>query len=239
MSQPRWVRPAGTEPLGPDDGQVASHTATGHEPAGGRKMADLMKVRIGTEVRCSDGPAGRLIRMLLDLESNEVTDLDVAPRRGSGRLVPFPLVAAGGHEVELKVSLAGFADLPVDFIAGVAPNSAAALRSPPPDQAPRLRFGRGWTLRAAPPKEPYVPIGATELKLDTPVRAADGHVGDFNGLAFTTGSATPTHVLLVVGHRSARRELAVPFAEVRSLVDHGVELSITRAQLLAPTIGTI
>jgi hypothetical protein len=208
-------------------------------------MPEVVKVRIGAQVRCSDGPVGRLSRMLVDLESNEVTDLDVAVRRGPGRMVPISLVTAGGHEVELQLTTANFSELPVNFVVGVNPNSVAALGMRRPGDAPltssfnSLPFGRRFRGRVTPPKEPYLPSGVTELRIDTSVRATDGHAGDFNGLVVAEGGRTPTHVLMLAGHRSARRELAVPIAEVRSLLGRGIELSITRAQLLAPTIGTI
>ena len=81
----------------------------GKKPA----VADTEQFTIGTGVSCSDGPVGRLSRVIVDPVAEKVTHLVVEPRhRGDlGRLVPLDLVDGTAGEVLLRCTQAEFEQL--------------------------------------------------------------------------------------------------------------------------------
>ena len=76
-------------------------------------MADTAQFTIGTGVSCSDGPVGRVSRVIVDPVAEKVTHLVVAPgHRGDlGRLVPLDLVDGRAGEIRLRCTGAEFEQL--------------------------------------------------------------------------------------------------------------------------------
>src|ERR1700722_3530502 len=76
-------------------------------------MADTAQFTIGTGVSCSDGPVGRVSRVIVDPVAEKVTHLVVTPgyRRDLGRLVPLDLVEGTAGEVRLCCTGAEFEQL--------------------------------------------------------------------------------------------------------------------------------
>src|SRR5579862_6754238 len=73
-------------------------------------MADTAQFTIGTGVSCSDGPAGRVSRVIVDPVAEKVTHLVVEPgyRGDLGRLVPLDLVDGTAGEIRLACTRAEF-----------------------------------------------------------------------------------------------------------------------------------
>jgi hypothetical protein len=73
-------------------------------------MAEATQFTIGTEVSCTDGVCGVVIRVVVNPVVREVTHLVVEPmhRVGLGRLVPLDLVESSTDEVRLRCTLAEF-----------------------------------------------------------------------------------------------------------------------------------
>jgi hypothetical protein len=73
-------------------------------------MADTSQFTIGTEASCSDGPAGKVTRLIVDPLAEKVTHLVIGPehRRDTDRLVPLDLIDATAGQVRIRCTQAEF-----------------------------------------------------------------------------------------------------------------------------------
>jgi hypothetical protein len=73
-------------------------------------MSAATEFNIGSEVACSDGAAGKIVRVVVDPVAHALTHLVVEPRAlgGKGRLVPIDLAESAGTEVRLNCTLSEF-----------------------------------------------------------------------------------------------------------------------------------
>ena len=63
------------------------------------------------------------------------------------------------------------------------------------------------------------------------VHAADGDIGQVQGLVIDPGSNQVTHVLLREGHVFGRKEVAIPIGAVTGVGEDGIRLNITKQQV--------
>jgi len=203
-------------------------------------MAEV-KLRLGAKVDCSDGPAGKLTRFLIDLESGRVTHLDVAHHgSGGGHLVPTTEIAEGGDEIRLSISQNQFSSLGVDqSYVDVAPAHSYF----DPDalvQMPLAGFGRfgmfgsfGGT-GSRPLHETVTPRGDTGVERHAPAYASGGHhIGHVDGLIIDSTDGRITHVLLGEGHIFNKREVAIPADGVIAVDEEGARFSLTKDEIEA------
>ena len=73
-------------------------------------MSETAEFTIGSEVVCSDGACGQLLRVVVNPVARALTHLVVEHsfQQGTGRLVPIDLVESAAHEVRLRCSVAEF-----------------------------------------------------------------------------------------------------------------------------------
>jgi sporulation protein YlmC with PRC-barrel domain len=194
-------------------------------------MPEMERFTIGADVGCTDGPCGRLIRVVVDPIATVVTHLIVEPRRGHGpaRLVPLELVDSVAGEIRLRCTSAGFDSLdPAEeeqFIANV---------EDVPDYRPTdvvawphysYRGSRGYLETAD-----TIPPGEMEVQRGEHVNATDGHIGQVEGLVIDPDSHHVTHMLLQEGHPWGRRQVAIPIGTVTRVTDR-IEVNLTKQQV--------
>jgi sporulation protein YlmC with PRC-barrel domain len=206
-------------------------------------MAEATPFVIGSEVSCSDGPCGSVIRVVVDPVARSVTDLVVEPpeRAGLGRLVPIDLVDATGTEIRLRCTQEEFEKLDsaedTQFVPGTYGYGAFG-----PEQvvswpyyslggmdgvtADALAGGISQTVTYD-----MVPLGEVEVRRGDHVHATDGNIGKVQGLVIDPRSHHVTHVLLQEGHLWGRKEVAIPISAVSSVEDDGIKLSIAKHQV--------
>ena len=194
-------------------------------------MPEMERFTIGADVGCTDGPCGRLIRVVVDPIAAVVTHLFVEPRRGHGpaRLVPVELVGSAVGEIRLRCDLAEFDSLDpaeeeqfiahVDDVPDYRPTDVVAW--------PRFSYrgSRGYLESAD-----TIPPGEVEVRRGEHVNATDGHIGQVEGLVIDPGSHHVTHVLLQEGHLWGRRQVAIPIGAVTRVTD-GIEVNLTKQQV--------
>ena len=73
-------------------------------------VAEETEFAMGAEARCSDGPAGKVIRVIVDPATDTVTHLVIEPRhrQGAGRLVPLNLVDVTADGIRLRCTAEEF-----------------------------------------------------------------------------------------------------------------------------------
>jgi sporulation protein YlmC with PRC-barrel domain len=209
-------------------------------------MSEPIELTIGAVVRCQDGECGELRRIVVESDKEVVTHLVVAPKHGAGkpRLVPVGLVeAATPHEIRLRCTLERFETLQraeeTDVTPGFGPVPAASSLSLPlfGIRGLALAASMGGTgllgpLRVKPHAvtEEDLQAGEGEVSSGQPVHASDGPVGHVYGLVVGPGGQV-SHVLLGEGHLWGKKEVAIPISAVKTVVDDGVYLTLTKREV--------
>jgi sporulation protein YlmC with PRC-barrel domain len=189
-------------------------------------VAEETEFAMGAEARCSDGPVGKVIRVIVDQGSETVTHLVVEPRhrQGAGRLVPLDLVDATAGGIRLRCTVEEFGRLEAaeetelmdPLIGGMGLGGLGApMGTPAPVQA---------VVRDV------VPLGEEDIERGEAVHALDGEIGRVEGLRVDPDDHRVTHVLLAEGHLWGRKDVAIPASAVTK-VENGIWLNLTKEQV--------
>ncbi len=207
-------------------------------------MAATVEFAIGSEVSCVDGVCGRLTRVVVDPVARAVTDLVVEPehRAGLARLVPIELAipeGRGAEGIRLTCTLAQFAQFDsaeeTQFIPGTRGYEIYG-----PEQVLSWPYYRLGDTVMDPDAEgkvsetvtvDTVPLGEVDVRRGQPVHAADGAIGQVQGLVVDPASEHVTHVLLQEGHLWGRKQVAIPISAVTGIDDDGIGLNITKQEV--------
>jgi sporulation protein YlmC with PRC-barrel domain len=201
-------------------------------------MADAVPFTIGSEASCTDGPCGRVTRVVVDPARRELTHLVIEPahRQGLGRLVPLDLVQDSAPEVHLGCTTAEFENLPLaeetDFLPGGSGYADYAAHESyywpyyglGAGVAPELANASGIVTHDS------LPVGEVGVRRGEPVHAADGEIGRVEGLVMEPAQHHVTHVLLQEGHLWGRKEVAIPIGAVTKM-DDGISISLTKREV--------
>jgi len=203
-------------------------------------MADTAQFTIRAGVSCSDGPVGRVSRIIVDPVAGEVTHLVVEPehRRDLGRLVPLDLVDGTAGEIRLRCTRAEFERLEHALETRFIPATSSGYGGYGygRDQVgywPYYGLSAGTGAGDTPAEmvtTDAVPLGEVSVRRGDYVHATDGDIGRVQGLVIDRGSRHVTHVLLQEGHLWGRKDVAIPIGAVASTSD-GIQLTITKRQV--------
>jgi sporulation protein YlmC with PRC-barrel domain len=207
-------------------------------------MGDTTQFTIGAQVSGSDGPIGKLSRVIVDPVAEALTHLAVEPehRPDLGRLVPLDLVDASADGIRLRCTKAEFENLDPAEDTQIIPASDVYEGYGPGQIGYMPYYGLGGGSMAVPgiigtgalgPQvvaTDSVPLGEVEIRRGDCVQATDGDIGRVQGLVIDPGSRHVTHVLLQEGHLWGKKEVAIPISAVASTRD-GIQLSISKQQV--------
>jgi sporulation protein YlmC with PRC-barrel domain len=217
-------------------------------------MGDTTQFTIGTEVSGSDGPVGKLSRVIVDPTVEEVTHLAVEPehRPDLGRLVPLDLVEFGGAAggITLRCTKAEFENLDPaedtqiipasDGYGGYGPGQIGYMPYYGLEGGGMAVPGIGRGAGAIAPQvvaTDSVPLGEVEIRRGESVQATDGGIGRVQGLVIDPGSRHVTHFLLQEGHLWGKKEVAIPISAVTSTSD-GIVLKLSKHEVQdLPPVG--
>ena len=196
----------------------------------------MTEFTIGADVSCTDGPCGKLSRLIVEPDSQAVTHLVVEPRhRGPARLVPVGLAEAAGGEIGLQISRDEFGKLDSAEEQEVLPADGGYQMLAPDPRVVGV-YGLGIPLAKLSPRakrvdaEDLVPLGEVEVSRGDPVFATDGEIGRIHGLVIDPGNRHVSHVLLEEGHLWGRKDVAIPISAVAKIGEI-VRLSISKQQV--------
>ncbi len=188
-------------------------------------MAAETEFAIGAAASCSDGPCGKVSRMIIDPASRTVTHLVIEAKhwRENGRLVPLDLVDTTAGHIRLRCTLAEFDTLEpaeeVELVEGTSGLGVGGMAAPAgiPEAVPTV-------------VEDVVPLGETDVGRGEYVHALDGEIGQVEGFLVDPGDRRVTHVLLREGHFWGRKEVAIPIGAVTG-VENGIRVNMTKKQI--------
>jgi len=202
---------------------------------------------VGAKVSCTDGPCGKLARVIIDPIQRTLTHLVVEPRNAEeGRLVPLHLVDTCTSETtDLTCTLEKFSQLaasrdtdyfPVtgsygSYYGGYAQGYGYAYGNA--YFAPYYGYGgTGYGYGWGPDHVTYdaIPAGEVSIRRGDPVHATDGDIGHIAGLVIGTPTGDVTHVLLQEGHLWGKRDVSIPISSV-TRVGGVVEVDLSKHEL--------
>jgi hypothetical protein len=196
-------------------------------------MEGTEPVTIGAHATCTDGPAGTVIRVVVDPVARTVTHIVVEHGQHIlSRLVPIRLVDASPGKVELRCTVAEFEALDpaeeANFVPGTTTYAAYGTEQAVfwPHVAKAGRYGSRGDLVT----EDSVPVGEVQVRRHDRVHATDGEIGEVQGLIIDRDNYHVTHVLLKEGHVWGRKEVAIPISAVTK-ADYGIEVSLSKKQI--------
>ncbi len=199
--------------------------------------------KIGADVYCVDGRAGRLVKIVVDPHTRRVTDLIVEKGflQKKDRVIPTDVVESADEEaIRLRITSRELANYPEyreeEFVV------------PAPDWKPGpgyrsedvlhwyLRYGYGvppLTTEIRPMMRQRVQKGIdpneTVIGRGTRVYNAEGTIGHIDHLLVNKETGEITHLVLRKG--IFPRRLVVPIEMVRSISDEGIYIKATREEL--------
>jgi len=202
---------------------------------------------VGAKVSCSDGPCGKLTRVIIDPILRTLTHIVVEPRKEEdGRLVALRLVeACTAEKIDLACTVEEFNQLdasrhtdyfplsgrPGSYYGGYAQGFGYAYGNA--YFAPFYGYGgTGYGYGWGPDHVTYdaVPQGEVSIRRGDPVHASDGDIGHVAGLVIGTPTGDVTHVLLQEGHLWGKRDVSIPVSSVIR-VDGVVEVSLSKHEV--------
>lgn len=219
-------------------------------------MTEMTKFTIGAAASCTDGPCGKVIRVVVDPVARAMTDIVVEPahREGLGRLVPLSLVeplppvgstqdgdgggggdgdgddAAPSDEVQLRCTVEEFDRLPHAEESHFLPGSGVYSGYSASQVLALPLFGLGLGNITPPIITDTLPQGEVGVQRGEAVHATDGEIGRVQGLVIEPGNHHVTHVLLQEGHLWGRKDVAIPIGAVTGITG-GIQLNMTKQEV--------
>ncbi len=199
----------------------------------------MTEFTIGADASCSDGPCGRLTRLIVDPETQAITHLviDAKHHGGLGRLVPVDLVDAAAGEIKLRCTTAEFGKLePAEEQGLLSSDYGQPISHPGLARYGGSGYGGLTTANlrlddgAKAATHDTVPLGEVDVRRGEPVYATDGEIGRIQGLVIDPGSHHVSHVLLEEGHLWGHKEVAIPIRSVTRVGDI-INLTIDKQQV--------
>ena len=208
-------------------------------------MSEGVQYTIGSEVACSDGPCGKLVRVVVDPVARSLTHLVVEPPHdpAGARLVPVSLLASAARTIELWVTKAGFEELeaaertefidPLDAAAyGYGSGQVLALPYFGLGFGPRMGLGGEVAAAGTFVFKDRVPLGEVSVRRGDEVAATDGGIGRVRGLVIDPADHHVTHFLLEEGHLWGKKVVAIPIGAVGEVTD-GVRITLSKEEVAA------
>ncbi|HWC39764.1 MAG TPA: PRC-barrel domain-containing protein [Acidimicrobiales bacterium] len=193
-------------------------------------VAETTPFTIGVVARCTDRICGRVAQVVLNPMDGNVTHLIVEPqhREGRGRLVPVEWVSSSGDEVNLSCTSPEFDNLEIAEELRFLPGSEGFYGYDAEQALLWPYFGANTSL---PVTVDTLPVGEVAVQRDDEVHATDGRIGRVEGLVVDSRNHHATHLLLKEGHLFGRKEVAIPMAEVTSVGDGCIRLSMSQREV--------
>jgi sporulation protein YlmC with PRC-barrel domain len=202
---------------------------------------------IGADASCTDGPCGRLIRVVVNPVNRTITHLVLGPEHEHGlavaRLVPVDLAKVTADGILLSCTKTEFENLdPAEethFVAGIEHpgyQQDQVLSLPYRGLGGVWTEGQGWDTGGShgPRRQTVtydsVPVGEVQVKRGEHVHATDGEIGRVEGLVTDPDGHRVTHVLLQEGHLWGRKEVAIPISAVTG-VEAGILLNLSKQEV--------
>jgi hypothetical protein len=189
-----------------------------------------MDIPINVDVLCAGELCGRSTCLIINPINTSVTHLVVIERDFPymERLVPVEAILdSSPNSIQLRCRKVGLSEMEpfkeTDFI------SASLFQSTLPYGTPYLMWPYS-PYEGAPmlPEHEHIPAGEVVIRRGTPVKAADGRVGNVDEFLVDTQNDSITHLVLREGHLWGNRDISIPVSEIDRIADDAVYLKLKK-----------
>jgi osmotically-inducible protein OsmY len=203
-------------------------------------MVTKFGFRIGAQVVCRDGRCGRLLKVVVDPDSEQVTDLIV--EKGflltTDRIVPVAAVErATEEEIELSIvseDLEGYPEYHEDEMTAPAPHQERAEERKAEEAEQRTSlydqaFERAFVPRVRHRVHKGISPERSVIERGMPVNNMEETIGLVDHVLVDRESLEITH--LVVDRGLLASSMVMPFAMVKQIGEGGVDVEVTDQEL--------
>lgn len=190
-----------------------------------------MDIPLNAQIRCSDGPGGHSIAVIVNPRTLQVTHF-VVESEGNKYLAPIDaIVRSSSDAIVLRWSRAKLAD------ADPFEKMVFEERTPPMDMT-----GAYVSMYGTPDKEyimddaalayqrqEQVPQGALAIHRNASVEATDGRVGQVDGFVVDPASGQIDSLILRHGHLWGKRDVTVPVSAIKRVEQDAIVLTLDKA----------
>lgn len=198
-----------------------------------------MEIPIKAQVTCTDGLCGKLICILINPVTDQITHLVVKENEGAERefMVPVDLIKSTSNQrIFLLCSKTGLEKLEsftkTEFVEETMPSVYASYSEP---------YGIGthflWpyvspekTLRIA-VDQPQIPAGEIVMKRGAHVKALDGVIGQIDEFMVNPENDHITHLVMHRNHIWGHQEIAIPVSAIKEAYKDVVALNISKHEV--------
>lgn len=195
-----------------------------------------MEIQMKSRVQASDGPVGRVVRMVVHAETHQLTHVVVQPDHGEPLLVPIARVAEADDErVLLDIDTAGFlqcepflehdvAEVPRPHALGQTLQSGGYMTAPGYDYQ---------DIEVVSFTRERVPEGSVAVEPGARVHASDGQVGEVHEFLVHPTDGALTHMVLREGHFWGRKDVHIPVTAIARVEHDDVYLNLDKQAIEA------
>jgi hypothetical protein len=172
-----------------------------------------MDISINAKVRCSDGPCGQSMYVILKPASEEITHLVISndSLEEIDYMVPIDHVAGGTpNEIQLNCSMDELSEMPVFDKTEYIPTITAGLNGTPYVMWPYYYPASSKT----PMEKDHIPEDELAIRRGARVEAADGPIGRVDEFLIDPKSDLITHLVMREGHLWGQKDVTIPVGQI-------------------------
>jgi sporulation protein YlmC with PRC-barrel domain len=199
-----------------------------------------MEIPLNAQVKCTDGPVGHSIFVLINPVFDELTHVVVRENLSSTEyLVPIEFVSDTSDDViELSCNKAQFKMLDPFIKKEYVENKVPYTDS----RASNMAYGMGtffWPYVTAdlkvkvPVKQKAIPPEELALRRGARVEATDGYIGKVDEFLVDIEKCHITHLVLREGHLWGKKEIIIPISAMKETKENTVFLNIPKEKIEA------
>jgi hypothetical protein len=186
-----------------------------------------MDISINARVRCSDGPCGQSLYVILKPTSEEITHLVVSNDsiEEIEYMVPVDHITDGTpNEVRLNCSTDELSEMPVFDKVEYIPTMAAGLNGTPYAMWPYY-----YPVSSKIPLEKnHIPADELAIRRGARVEAADGPIGSVDEFLIDPGNDVITHLVMREGHLWGQKDVTIPVSQIDHYQGNTVYLKLKK-----------
>jgi hypothetical protein len=172
-----------------------------------------MDISINAKVRCSDGPCGQSMYVILKPASEEITHLVISndSLEEIDYMVPIDHVAGSTpKEIQLNCSMDELSEMPVFDKVEYIPTITAGLNGTPYVMWPYYYPASSKT----PMEKDHIPEDELAIRRGARVEAADGPIGRVDEFLIDPKSDLITHPVMREGHLWGQKDVTIPVGQI-------------------------
>jgi uncharacterized protein YrrD len=206
----------------------------------------MTDIRLGVDIMCSDGPCGKVSKVVVARASRRVSHIVVEDQdllEQSTRLVSINKIAsATSQQITLSCTKKELEEMQPFFVTRYIQNvdseKAASLASNVYFPYSFVSFGTLQEYAEVVNKTGYDTVNVenitekeSAITTGMEIRASDGKIGNLDELVLNPENGEITHILMRKGHLWGKKEIVIPLSNVASAREGFIRLKINKKEV--------